>query len=87
MTALSVSTSMISWSADNFVARLDLDRDDRGLGHRFAELRHGDWNLWHKLVICALEELWRTLAAIVFRVRADARSRDSGDRESACLSR
>jgi hypothetical protein len=31
------------------ITRLYVDRDDRGFGHRFAELRHRDWNLWHKI--------------------------------------
>ncbi len=67
----------------NFVARLNLDRDDRRLGHRFAELRHGDWNFRHKIIRREPGALWPRSSSR----SADARSRDSDDRESACLSR
>ena len=42
----------------DFVARLNLDRDDRRFGHRFAELRHGDWNFRHKIIRREPGALW-----------------------------
>src|SRR5207248_10860572 len=52
----------------DFFARLHVDRDNRRLGDRFAELWHDDWNLGHKFIrevtaALSLRSIWRWAGA------------------------